>query len=76
MLIEIGNDICIQNIIVLRNKYTVSRRALAKLIDIPEFDLRCMEQGKIPTVFTHEQLVRISQVFNIPIEEFINKHIL
>ena len=55
MLIEMGNDIFIQNIIVLRNKYTVSRRALAKLIDIPEFDLRCMEEGRIPTVFTHEQ---------------------
>ena len=76
MLIEMGNDIFIQNIVFLRNKYAISRRGLAKLIDIPEFDLRCMEERRIPTVFTHEQLVRISQVFNIPIEEFINKQIL
>ena len=75
MPIEMGNNICIQNIIFLRKKYNISRRGLAKLIGIREYVLRNMEEGRIPTVFTREQLIRISQIFSLSLDELINQPI-
>ena len=75
MQIEMGNNICIQNIIFLRKKYNISRRGLAKLIGIREYVLRNMEEGRIPTVFTREQLIRISQIFSLSLDELINQPI-
>ena len=75
MQIEMGNNICIQNIIFLRKKYNISRRGLAKLIGIREYVLRNMEEGRLPTVFTREQLIRISQIFSLSLDELINQPI-
>ena len=75
MLIEMGNNICIENILFLRKKYHISRRGLAKLIGIREYLLRNMEEGRIPAVFTREQLIRISQIFSLSLDELINQPI-
>ena len=75
MLIEMGNNICIENILFLRKKYHISRRGLAKLIGIREYMLRNMEEGRIPTVFTREQLMRISPLFNLSLDKLVNQQI-
>ena len=72
MLIETGDRICIQNIQYLRKKYCISRKGLSKLIGISEYKLRSMEEEPVPTVFTYEQLQRISQIFNLPVEKFLH----
>lgn len=72
MLIETGDRVCIQNIQFLRKKYSMSRKSLAKLIGISEQKLRSLEEEPIPTVFTYQQLTRISQIFDLPMEEIIN----
>ena len=75
MIIEIGSNVCIQNILFLRRKYNISRRGLAKLIGMHEYTLRNMEEEQIPTTFTREQLERLSQIFNLSYEEFVNQKI-
>ena len=72
MIIEIGDRICIQNIQYLRKKYCISRNGLSKLIGISPYTLRSMEEELTPTVFTYQQLLRISQIFDIPMEQMIN----
>ena len=75
MLIDMGDRICIENIKYLRETYSISRKGLAKLIGISEYALRSMEEGITPTEFTYEQLIRLSQIFNVSPEQIIN-HIL
>ena len=73
MLIEVNGSSCIENIRYLRKKYAVSRRALAKLAGMSEITLRMLEEGTIAPIFRNRELKRMCSVFDVSLEDFIEK---
>ena len=57
-----------QNILHLRKEYGLSRKALAKLIYIPEGRLRRVENGDPGAKLYDFHLKRIADVFDVSIE--------
>ena len=61
-------SIIAQNIVRLRNEYGLSRKSLAKLAGIPVSRLRRVEQGDVRVRLYDFHLKRLSEVFNIRVE--------
>lgn len=72
MLIEYnGNHPVGQNILRLRKKYCLSRRALAKLLGVNEITLRELERGTSLPVIADTTLCRLCQIFAVEPEELV-----
>lgn len=65
MIIVMSDDVFRKNLIYLRKKYSVSRRALAKLIGASEWVLQCIEEGTAYPEMQIESFQRICEVFHI-----------
>lgn len=70
MVVVFNDFVCTRNIRYLREKYKVSRRALSRLVGISVLTLRDFEEERVLPFFTHRQLKRISDVFELLIEQF------
>ena len=75
MLIEFHTDICSRNILYLRKKYSVSRRALARLTGISEYTLQRYENGAFPQIYTDCQLKRLCAVFGLPLDALTQEYL-
>ena len=75
MLIEVTGTYCVSNIKCLRKKYSVSRKALAKLIGIRISLLKMIEEGKSAEIFSCREIDRICAVFDVPKEDLIHKEL-
>ena len=71
MKIEVTGTKCAKNILYLRKKYCVSRRGLAKLMGMNEYELKGIEEERLYPVFQHPQLMRVGEIFGLPIEDII-----
>ena len=76
MVVVFNDFVCTRNIRYLREKYKVSRRALSRLVGISVLTLRAFEEERVLPFFTHRQLTRISDVFDLPIEQFTQQDLL
>ena len=65
MIIEMSGDTFPNNLIFLRKKYALSRRALAKLIGLPEITLVRIENGTCVPAMPAEAFMRTCEVFHI-----------
>lgn len=57
-----------QNILQLRKNYGISRKALARLIHIPENRLRRIETGDLNAKLYDFHLKRIARIFDISVD--------
>ncbi len=73
MIIDATGTYCAENILYLRKKYCVSRRALANLLDMSEQILKAIETKSQPPIFFHQRLDRLQDIFAIPLEEILHK---
>lgn len=73
MLIEVTGTYCVSNIKYLRKEYSLSRKALAKLIGMRFSLLKMIEDGKTVEVFSRMELSRLCAVFDIPLEMLIHE---
>lgn len=73
MLIEVTGTYCVSNIKYLRKEYSLSRKALAKLIGMRFSLLKMIEDGKTVEVFSRAELSRLCAVFDIPLEMLIHE---
>ena len=55
-----------QNIKTLRKNYYLSKKSMAKLLDIGIASLNKIESGVLPPRLSCELLVKIHTVFNVP----------
>lgn len=76
MVVVFNDFVCTRNIRYLREKYKVSRRALSRLVGISVLTLRDFEEERVLPFFTHRQLKRIIDVFELPIEQFTQQDLL
>lgn len=76
MVVVFNDFVCTRNIRYLREKYKVSRRALSRLVGISALTLRDFEEERVLPFFTHRQLKHISDVFELPIEQFTQQDLL
>jgi len=58
-----------ENIYHLRKEYGISRKALARLIQISEQRLRRVENGDVKARFYDFHLKRLGQVFDVHVDE-------
>lgn len=76
MLIEYNEHHHIsRNVRFLRKKYSLSRRALARLVGISEFRLERIEEGTAVPVISDAVLRRLCQVFDVDSEELLFRSI-
>jgi len=61
------------NIQCLRKEYGISRKALAKLIQIPEQMLRRVENGDVKAKLYDFHLKRLGEVFNVRVDALFEK---
>ena len=73
MIVDMTGSYCAGNIRHLRKKYSVSRRGLARLIGINEIELREIEAGRLRPAFPYQQLKRLCNIFEIPIDVLIQR---
>ena len=73
MKIDLTGSYFVDNMNYLRNKYAVSRSALARLVGMDSWNLELISKGKRPPIFTRRQLQRFSMVFDLMYEELIHK---
>ena len=76
MLIEVTGTYCVSNIKYLRRKYSLSRKALAKLIGIRFSLLKMIEEGESVEIFSHWELERLCAVFDVPKEILMHQNLL
>ena len=70
-IIEVG-PIFGENVRILRTRYSLSQKALAKLVGISLPVLRMLERGEITHRITDETLQRLCAVLNVPAERLIS----
>ena len=73
MKIDLTGSYFVENINYLRQKYALSRSALARLVGTDSWNLELISKGKRPPVFTRLQLQRFCMVFDLIYEELIHK---
>ena len=73
MKIDLTGSYFVKNINYLRQKYALSRSALARLVGMDSWNLELISKGKRPPVFTSFQLQRFCMVFDLIYEELIHK---
>ena len=73
MKIDLTGSYFVKNINYLRQKYALSRSALARLVGMDSWNLELISKGKRPPVFTRFQLQRFCMVFDLIYEELIHK---
>ena len=73
MKIDLTGSYFVENINYLRQKYALSRSALARLVGMDSWNLELISKGKRPPVFTRFQLQRFCMVFDLIYEELIHK---
>ena len=61
------------NILQLRKEYGISRKALAKLVHIPEGRLRRLEKGDTDAKLYDFHIKRLGEVFGIPVDMLLGK---
>ena len=64
-----------RNILFLRKKYSLSRKALACLIGISVYTLKDWEEEKSKPILRHDQLNRIATIFELTGEDLVNKEL-
>ena len=75
MLIEYPDTVLGRNLLFLRKKYHLSRKALSKLTGISVYTLKDWEEEKIAPVIQWEQLKRISVIFDISTERLVHRNL-
>ena len=65
MRIGISDPVFRRNLVYLRKKYALSRRALARLIGESEWRLQCIEEGTVFAELEIKAFQRICEVFHI-----------
>lgn len=65
MIIETSGDTLSKNLVYLRTKYALSRRALAKLIGISPYTLQGIENGTLYPALSAGAFTRICEVFHV-----------
>ena len=60
-----------KNLQLLRKQYALSRRALARLVGISEFQLKRLEDGSADPVISDVTLQRICQIFDIEANQLL-----
>ena len=76
MLIEMGDTRLGRNILFLRKKYYLSRKALACLVGISVHSLKDWEVEKSKPIIRYDQLKRIAAIFNLSVEALVNEEII
>ena len=69
MLIDLGDKYFPHNLIYLRKKYALSRKALARLIGISEYRLEAIEKGTCRPAVEFYSLRRLQIIFNLTTNE-------
>lgn len=72
MLIEVTGTFCVSNIRQLRKYYSISRRALARLIGMRPYLLKMIEEGRAEQIFGKSEIKRICEIFKVTQEELLS----
>ena len=78
MPIPDNQELCanlIHNIIALRKQYSLTKRAMAKLLGISLYSLNKLENGVMPHHLDVEMVFRAQACFGIPIRELFDKRL-
>lgn len=73
MIIHLGNEFFPKNLIYLRKKYALSRRALARLTGIPEYRIKGIEEGTCYPEVSASGLRRLREIFQLETEDLAGK---
>ena len=65
MIIYIGGDFFGKNLVYLRKKYRISRRAVAKLAGISAYTLEGIEKGVLYPELKAEVFQRLCEIFHV-----------
>lgn len=72
MIIEMGDDTFAKNLIYLRKKHRMSRKALASSIGISQYVLKAIENGVTYPALPLDSFDRICQVFQISPDDLVH----
>lgn len=73
MIIYLGKEYFPKNLVYLRKKYALSRRALSRLSGIPEYQIKWIEEGGFYPEITSVSLRRLRQIFHLETEDLMDK---
>ena len=75
MWIRLNSTVLCGNIRCLRKKYGMKQVTLAQLVGMEAYELRRLESGKTFPLIRDDVLGRHSAVFNVPVEELIQRQL-
>ena len=70
-----GSDEFVKNIVYLRKKYCLSRKAMGRLIGLSEYTIKYMEQEKFPLIISYDVLKRLRIVFDVTTEALLHSYL-
>ena len=75
MIIHLGNKYFPKNLLCLRKKYALSRRALSRLTGIPEYRIKGIEEGICYPEVSLSNLRRLREIFQLETEDLAGKNL-